>query len=665
MRSPTWYSCTHVLSVALFATLCSGEFSDDFLVQSLDSNQCALDLCIIIDGSGSVEFKSRGGSQLGCQAAGGSYDAVLDKCINYGREVKFVHDMMRMFEDDGVMGSDGVQIAGAVYSDENHDLFELGDFTSANKLHDHGNFTFPRGKTYTKNAIQHCYNHLSNKAGYSHARKDSTKMIILMTDGEPKCAWDASTCPYPYSSQDPSELIKQISEEGVHVAVVSIGGDWMSPDTLQNMKAWATQGELYYGIEGFSNDPVLRPLKRQACAISQGVALPPQSISNDDTVPVEYWDDVVKAKDLETKKAEEAAKEAQHAKAAEAAAETSQRKAEKAAQDAVEATAKAEQAKADERVAKDAAKKEADAQRQAAKAEKAKQDAAEAKIKAEQAKAAEQAAKDAAKKQADTQAQAEKEKKAAQDADTAHDEAKTALDAVNEEAAKVAAEHGNHANSSIGGESMKPNPIFVESPTPCGDLAQADLDEVISSVHFWAEEVSVLDISMCHEIGRVIVNNAEQELKSAKSNLTDALAKVQQVGSLKVDFGSYNLAQLKEKDCSTMWRNQAYVTAKQASAESTTALEQAAGGVEFLQDELAKAEAAAFKEANACRCKVEVEYHTEWKLAIEKTKTHAVAWKRGKEMQCLLAGISVGECDTSGMPSISNVAVPDFKCDSA
>jgi len=435
---------------------------EGFLQQPPKPKPCNLDLCIMIDGSGSVEFKSRGGSQTQCQATGGSYNAVLDKCINYGQEVKFIHDMMQTFENDGDMGPQGVQIAAAVFSAKNHDIFELGDFTSAQQMDEHSTFTFPRGKTYTKSAVQHCYNHLSNKAGYSHARENSTKMIILMTDGDPQCSYDPLTCPDTDNSQDPRELLGQIQDKGVHVAVVSIGSDWMGTDILQRMKKWASQDQLYYSLEGFSNDPILKPLKSQACALAHGIALPPQSISNNPDVPPEYWEiaakAVAKAEALE--KADESVTAAQHAKAAKTAAEASQKQTEKAAQDAGELKTKAQQTEADERAAKDAAKKEYDGQRRsggvgttwalAVKEQKAAQDAAEAyeldaakaealeKKKAEESVTAAQHAK-AAKTSAD--ASQKQTEKAAQDAaelntkaEQAEAEKRAAKDAAKKEA---------------------------------------------------------------------------------------------------------------------------------------------------------------------------------------------------------------------------------------
>jgi len=650
-----------------------GENYEGFLQQPPKPKPCNLDLCIMIDGSGSVEFKSHGGSQTQCQAAGGSYNAVLDKCINYGQEVKFIHDMMQMFENDGDMGPQGVQIAAAVFSAKNHDIFKLGEFTSAHQMDEHSTFTFPRGKTYTKNAVQHCYNHLSNKAGYSHARENSTKMIILMTDGDPQCAYDPLTCPDTDNSQDPRELLGQIQDEGVHVAVVSIGSDWMGTDTLQRMKKWASQDELYYSLEGFSNDPILKPLKSQACALAHGIALPPQSISNNPNVPPEYWEDAAKAEALEKKKAEESVTAAQHAKAAETAAEASQKQTERAAQDAAELKTKAEQAEADERAAKDAAKKEADGQALAVKEQKAAQDAAEAN---ELAKAAEQLAKDAAKREADAQALAAKEEKTARDDKVANDSANTALDEVKKEAAKAAQEALNeahyvkHANRSITNsstieKSIKENPLYNTSVSPCDNLVQADLAEVISTVHSVVEELSVFNISNCHNIGHELVIMAEDKVRTAKSKLTDAQAKVQQASEIGVNFGSFNLAQLDGTSCDAMWRVEAYVTAEQAYAEAAMVLEQAAAQEQAVQDELAMAEAAASKEANGCRCKMQAKYHTELNLANEDVKKLAIAWQRGKEKQCLLMGISMEKCDTSGMPSLSNVAVPDFKCDSA
>ena len=315
----------------------SDESYGGFLQHPPKPKPCNLDLCIMIDGSGSVEFKSRGEGQTQCQTTGGSYNAVLDKCIDYGQEVKFIHDMMQTFENDGDMGSQGVQIAAAVFSAQTYDFFNLGDFTSAHQMDEHSTFTFPRGNAYTKSAVQHCYNHFSNKAGYSRARENSTKMIILMTDGKPKCAYGPLPCPDTDNSQDPGELLDQIrDDEGVHVAVVSIGSEWMGSDTLQRMMQWASQDQLYYSLEGFSNNPILRPLNSQDCALAHGIALPPQSVSNNLDVPPEYLEDAAKAGALEKKKAEESSSAAQHAEAAEAAAEASQTQAAKAAHDADE-----------------------------------------------------------------------------------------------------------------------------------------------------------------------------------------------------------------------------------------------------------------------------------------------------------------------------------------
>ena len=68
---------------------------------------------------------------------------------------------------------------------------------------------------------------------------------------------------------------------------------------------------------------------------------------------------------------------------------------------------------------------------------------------------------------------------------------------------------------------------------------------------------------------------AEDKVGTAKPKLTDAQAKVHQASKVSAIFGSFNLEQLNGTSCDAMWRDEAYVTAKQAPAEAAMALEQA------------------------------------------------------------------------------------------
>ena len=135
----------------------------------------------MIDGSTSIEFRSRGGDKHKCVAAGGAYDTIQEKCVNYGNEVAFINDMMQSFEKEGSLESAGVQVAAAVFSAKPTDFFGLGDFNSASQMRNGTSFEFPTGKTYTMDAVQRCYDHLTNNGDYNSAREDSTKLIVLMT----------------------------------------------------------------------------------------------------------------------------------------------------------------------------------------------------------------------------------------------------------------------------------------------------------------------------------------------------------------------------------------------------------------------------------------------------------------------------------------------------
>ena len=208
-----------------------------------------------------------------------------------------------------------------------------------------------------------------------------------------------------------------------------------------------------------------------------------------------------------------------------------------------------------------------------------------------------------------------------------------ALGKVKKEAAKAAqealneAEYVKHANRSITNsstieKSIKENPLYNISVSPCDDLVQADLAEVISTIHFWVEELSVFNISNCHSIGHELIIMSEDKVGAAKSKPTDAQAKVQHASEVGVNFGSFNLAQL---DKLSMWRDEVDVTANQAYAEAPMALEQAVAQEQAVQDEFAMAEAAASNEANGCRCKMQAKYQTELNLANEDVKKLAIA----------------------------------------
>ena len=159
-----------------------------------------------------------------------------------------------------------------------------------------------------------------------------------------------------------------------------------------------------------------------------------------------------------------------------------------------------------------------------------------------------------------------------------------ALGKVKKEAAEAAQEalneannyYINHANRSISNSStnktfvrnpIKENSFYNISDAPCDDLVQTDLAEVISTVHFWVEELCVFNISNL---------SSWRKTRWEQPSLSSLMLRQKCIKRPRlVPSGSFNLEQLNGTSCDAMWRDEAYVTAKQAPAEAAMALEQA------------------------------------------------------------------------------------------
>lgn len=223
-------------------------------------NYDPMDVCVMIDGSGSVESSTRGGNSYQCQTTAGNLSAVVSKCPNYGSEVQFIANFMEAF--DGHLGSNAFKISANAFSG-NYSLrpdlpavrqfFGLDGFTSAVQMVEANiDWSYPTGATFTREAAEHCLSELTNSSG---ARGNARKMIIMLTDGKP---WPSG------QGHEPDEVFKAAKAAGVLVAIVAVGEKYLDNATLANMNSWASNGS-YYALEGMNAASMVGPLVQKTC----------------------------------------------------------------------------------------------------------------------------------------------------------------------------------------------------------------------------------------------------------------------------------------------------------------------------------------------------------------------------------------------------------------
>ena len=103
-------------------------------------------------------------------------------------------------------------------------------------------------------------------------------------------------------------------------------------------------------------------------------------------------------------------------------------------------------------------------------------------------------------------------------------------------------------------------------PDECEKLAEDLCEAVSENVEKFDKEIGDLsDGSDCKNKGQILVEKTTLEVNTLKTTLKTRTDEATKLANAGVNFGTYPLNTLEESVCGQFWKDEAYVTAKQAS----------------------------------------------------------------------------------------------------
>jgi hypothetical protein len=195
----------------------------------------------------------------------------------------------------------------------------------------------------------------------------------------------------------------------------------------------------------------------------------------------------------------------------------------------------------------------------------------------------------------------------------------------------------------------------------CQDLADAILTEVQDNIKHQEELLSYMpDGSACKSEGQDVVDAAQAAVDSAQTTKTSADAAAAAAASAPVDFGSYPLSSISLPSTCTQFENDpAYTAAMTTSQQAQNAATTAAAELTAAQNELESAQEAQANAIKKCECDAYTAYDAAYKAANTRSDEDLAAWKKGKHMQCVLAGTDPSACDVGSPPEVKRCALAE------
>jgi len=164
---------------------------------------------------------------------------------------------------------------------------------------------------------------------------------------------------------------------------------------------------------------------------------------------------------------------------------------------------------------------------------------------------------------------------------------------------------------------------------------------------------ALADGSDCKNEGQEALAAAQSRSDNANKAAADAASAAQATTESEVDFGSYPLALVKNKECGQFWENENFIAAMAAEASTGDADVKAKAEAKAATDALQQATKFAAEGKEACLCKVRDEYDAAWAVITEDAKGHAEAYTKAKNMECVLAGTAAADCKVGDTPTTS------------
>merc|ERR1712166_339016 len=179
----------------------------------------------------------------------------------------------------------------------------------------------------------------------------------------------------------------------------------------------------------------------------------------------------------------------------------------------------------------------------------------------------------------------------------------------------------------------------------CEKLAD-DLCEAVSEhvKMFDAQIGSLSDGSDCKDKGQIQVKKTTLEVNTWETTLKTRTDEATKLANAGVNFGTYPLNTLDESECGLFWKDEAYVTAKQASQNAAELVTETSTELTTLKLQLKEAIERAEEKRTECECDVRAAYNSLYISATSTAGEDAAAYAKCKHMKCFLKTKNSEQC---------------------
>merc|ERR1712166_1234562 len=194
----------------------------------------------------------------------------------------------------------------------------------------------------------------------------------------------------------------------------------------------------------------------------------------------------------------------------------------------------------------------------------------------------------------------------------------------------------------------------------CKKLADELCNEVEQSVQSFQKSIQALpDGSDCEAKGQNEVEQNRQKVVSTETNYKVATQQAEEAAKADVDFGVNILSSLDGSVCGQLWKDSAYIAAKEtariAAERATEARFAFTTATEQYEESLHRAAEKRWK----CQCAVRKSYNLSYRTATKDKNEEANAYKKCNHMKCYLENTPADQC-TFTIPTVQERQFPDY-----
>merc|ERR1712166_252185 len=179
----------------------------------------------------------------------------------------------------------------------------------------------------------------------------------------------------------------------------------------------------------------------------------------------------------------------------------------------------------------------------------------------------------------------------------------------------------------------------------CEKLAEDLCKTVSENVKKFDKEIGDLsDGSDCKDKGQIQVKKTTLEVNTWETTLKTRTDEATKLANAGVNFGTYPLNTLDESECGLFWKDEAYVTAKQASQNAAELVTETSTELTTLKLQLKEAIERAEEKRTECECDVRAAYNSLYISATSTAGEDAAAYAKCKHMKCFLKTKNSEQC---------------------